>query len=237
MLMGQVLPSQLTTAAARGLGLMLSGRGTAAHGAGASLLEQVFDLLVALFCGMATAAVLLLHWGDGAWLIATLGFTLAGIAATRAGAAMLPGALAALAHRVRPASRAGRALATATGLVLRLRVLRPEVFLRLSALSVFRYAALIGTGYAAAWAGDLPVSLMQVAQAMPLVVLAVILSFAPGGLGVNEVTFVSALTAFGVPFAVAVQFALVNRVLNVAGAACVAGFAALLLLAGRRRAA
>ena len=228
MALGQVLPSQVATSVARGLGLRLIRRGTMIEGTAATLVEQVFDLLVALLCGSASVLMLVLRLEPAVWLLASVTFLASGLTLVH-GAAVFGHGL--LRRWDGGEGRGGRTGAMLTRLLGQLSLLQPRLIWRLTALSIVRYAALIGGAYAAAWAGDLPISLYQIAVAIPLVVLAVLLSFAPGGFGVNEWGFASALAAVGVPFSTAVTFALLNRLLNVLGAVLVGALACALLAA------
>ena len=53
----------------------------------------------------------------------------------------------------------------------------------------------------------------HLAAAMPFVIIACVIVITPGGLGVNELTYATALHLFGTPLAVGAQWALANRFL------------------------
>jgi uncharacterized membrane protein YbhN (UPF0104 family) len=235
MLAGQVIPAHVSTAISRGVGLMLHRQGTVAHGAGATAFEQSFDLLLAGFCAVATLATIALHFTVVTWFLATVCAVAIGAKVAALSALKLLRISHVASFQTNPVWNPVQAIAYAIAFVDQLGVLQPPVIHRLSALSLVRYLALIGSAYAVALAGDLPVPLWQVAAAMPLVVIAVLISFVPGGLGINEWTLASVLTAFGLPFSTAVEFALLNRVLNIFGAIMVAAIGGVALVAGSRR--
>jgi glycosyltransferase 2 family protein len=213
MLAGHMLPPFVGAAAARGAAMKLLRRGTIVQTAGTTAFEQMFDGMPASFCAGATLISIVLHVSREGWMLATaMGWCVAAVPTVFA------------------ARRIARGVAW-PGLS------QPALIRRLMLLSLCRYAALIASAYATASAADLPVSLWQVAAVVPLAMLSVLVSFAPAGLGVNEWTFASALTALGVPFATAAEFALLNRVLNVLGvvAAVAVGLGVLLAGAIRRR--
>ena len=235
MLMGQFLPPHVSIATSRSLGLMLQRRGTIVQGTSATVFEQLFDMLLACFCAIGTLLTIVLHLAATAWLLTTTGCVISGIVLTPLLAGLSLAMLKSAERRTHLASRAGRSLSTLTALLERLKVLHSPFIRRLFVLSVLRYLGLIVSAYAVVLAGDLSIAGWQIAAVMPFVVLAVLLSFAPGGLGVNEWTYASALVVFGVPFATGVEFALLNRILNFVGAAAVAVIGGVMLLAHSQR--
>ena len=99
---------------------------------------------------------------------------------------------------------------------------------QLFALSLLRFLILSLMAGATTAAFGLNVPLWQVSAALPLAMLAAALPATPGGLGVIEWTFASALVAFGTRFDVAAQWAVLNR-LGVTIAAIIIGIAGALV--------
>jgi uncharacterized membrane protein YbhN (UPF0104 family) len=104
---------------------------------------------------------------------------------------------------------------------------------RLVMLSALRFGVVVLMSIQTAEAIGVHIPLWQMAAAIPFVVLASVIALTPGGLGVNELTSVTALKMFGTPLAVAAEWALVNRVLIAVSYFLVAACAAVILYAGR----
>jgi uncharacterized membrane protein YbhN (UPF0104 family) len=217
---GQVLPMQVATALTRSFGSHLVAGSGAIRGAVATVFEQMFDLMVIALCGLVSVYCVwsgdLGWWTAGAAAVVVLGCVLVGPACGAAAAAAnwLATTQSIMGARI---GRFGHALAQ-SGL------LDARLTRRLFALSVLRFAVLWLMAVATTHAVGLDISGVQLAAALPLVVLATALAVTPGGIGVNEWAFAGALTAFGVDFETATQCALVNRVL-VAVAALIVGAA------------
>jgi uncharacterized membrane protein YbhN (UPF0104 family) len=198
------------------------------HGTSATLFEQMFDMLVALFCAPAMLLEVFARVSPAVWFLSTVLAVMLGSLFAR----LFAGLLLTILRRFRGmTSRAFRGVHSLIDLVEQLRILESSLIWRLCALSAVRYGALVGSAYAVILAADLPIAMWQIAVAMPLVVLAALLSFVPGGLGINEWSYASVLIALGVPFPIAAQFALVNRILNFTGAVVVSAVGAVILLA------
>jgi uncharacterized membrane protein YbhN (UPF0104 family) len=223
---GQVLPMQLATALARSICAHLVTGSGAVRSALATIFEQLFDIVVVALCALASFYCLwsndLSWWSAIAAAALAIGFVLAGPVLGRAAAAAqwLATRHATLAQRIRALGESG--------------LFEPRLTRHLFALSVLRLAVLWLMAVATAYAAGLNISALQLAAALPLVVLATVLVVTPGGIGVNEWTFAAALTALGADFETAAQFALVNRVL-VAVASLMIGAAGVALahLAGK----
>ena len=221
---GQVLPMQLATALTRSFCSHLVTGSGAVRGALATAFEQIFDIAVVALCGLASLYCLwsgdLSRWTAIAGVAIATGFILGGpVLGTAASASKwLATAHVMLGDRM---GRFGRALAE-SGLF------EQKLTRHLFVLSVLRFAVLWLMAIATTYAVGLNVSALQLAAALPLVVLATALAVTPGGIGINEWTFAAALTAFGADFETATQFALVNRVL-VAAAALMIGVAGVTL--------
>lgn len=223
--LGMLLPVQLAMATARTLGTYVHGR-PLKRGTAGTLLEQGFDLLTVAFLAVASGATW--FYGGGAVM-----WTLSAVAMT---------ALALLA--VGPSIRLIRWLAAsynANTAAPRNRILRSFWELqhsgtlnaglarRLVMLSVGRFCVVVLMSIQTAEAIGLHIPLWQMAAAIPFVVFASVIALTPGGLGVNELTAVSALKVFGTPLAVAAQWALANRVLLAVSYFLVAACAAIML--------
>jgi uncharacterized membrane protein YbhN (UPF0104 family) len=227
---GQFLPMQVATALTRSFGThVVTGTG-AVRGALATVFEQMFDVSVVALCGIASGYCLwsgdLGWWSAGAAAAVTSGFMLVGpvLATAAAATKWLVTAHSIVGDRI---GRFGRTLAE-SGLF------EQQLTRRLFALSVFRFVVLWLMAIATTHAVGLNISSLQLAAALPLVVLATTLAVTPGGIGVNEWTFAAALAGMGVDFETATQCALVNRVL-VAAAALTIGVAGVIAaqLAGK----
>jgi uncharacterized membrane protein YbhN (UPF0104 family) len=104
---------------------------------------------------------------------------------------------------------------------------------RLVMLSTLRFGVVVLMSIQTAEAIGLHIPVWQMAAAIPFVVLASVIALTPGGLGVSELTSVSALKVFGTPLAVGAQWAVANRVLLAVSYFFVATCAAIVLWAGR----
>lgn len=206
---GQVLPMQLATALARSLGSHLVRGSGAVRGALATVFEQMFDVMVVALTGLASLACWwtgdLGRWPAGAGAAVVLGFAFTGPAL--GGVAAATNSLAS-AHTI-----FGDGLGRFGRMLLDARLFEAGLARRLFALSVLRFVVLWLIAIATTQAVGLNISVVQLAAALPLVVLATALAVTPGGIGVNEWTFAAALTAFGVDFETATQCALINRAL------------------------
>ena len=227
MTLGLVLPVQLGMTAARTFGTAVYG-GALKRGTAGTLFEQSFDLLIVIFLTVASGATWVCGGGGVMWTLSAFAMT----------------ALALLA--VGPSIRLVRWLTsypTRTvvrqewiGAVLRgfsnlqhSGALSATLSRRLVMLSAARFAVVVLMAGQTAEAIHSPISLWHLAAAIPFVVLACVIAVTPGGLGVNELTYASALNFFGIPFSVGAQWALANRVLGVAACLLVAALAITLL--------
>jgi hypothetical protein len=206
---GQIMPMQVATALTRSLGAHLATGSGAVRSALATLFEQMFDIVVVCLCGLLSAYCL---WrGDIGWWV------MGAVATFATGFVLVPPTFAIMAAVTERLAKApavlgarigglGRALAD-SGLF------ETRLTRRLFVLSAFRFITLWLMTIATTHAVGLNISSVQIAAALPFVVLAMALAVTPGGVGVNEWAFVAALVAFGVDFETATQCALVNRIL------------------------
>jgi Lysylphosphatidylglycerol synthase TM region len=230
----QILPMQLATALARSLGSHLVRGSGAFRGALTSLFEQLFDLIVVASCGAASLYCLWMRdlgrWPLVAGAAVALAFALIGPA--------LAGAAAVASRLTTDCRWSNGRIGRLAGALAESRLFDGWLTRGLVGLSIFRFVAVWLMSVAAVHAAGLNVSGVQLAAALPLVVLATALAVTPGGIGVNEWTFAAALVGFGVDFETATQCALINRVL-IAAAALIVGLASIFAaqFAGKRDAA
>ena len=217
MTLGLVLPVQLGMTAARTFGTSVYGRALT-RGTAGTLFEQSFDLLIVLLLTVASGATWLWRGGGLMWTFSAVGMTALALFAV--------GPLLRLAQWL--ASYHTRAVVRQKlmGAVLRgffnlqnSGLLSATLSRRLVVLSAIRFAVVVLMAGQTAEAIRSPIPLWHLAAAIPFVVLACVIAITPGGLGVNELTYASALKVFGTPFSIGAEWALANRVLG--EAACV----------------
>jgi uncharacterized membrane protein YbhN (UPF0104 family) len=221
---GQVLPAQIAVAATRSAGSHLVTGSGAVRGALATLFEQMIELVVVALCGLVSFYCMwrggLGWWTVGAAVVVAAGMLLVGpVSSMAVGATRAVGG-----ERLYASGRVARFCRTlaASGL------LDAALVRRVYALSVLRLVLLWGMAIATTQAVGLDLSLLQLAAALPLVVLASAFAVTPANIGVNEWTFAAAFVAFGVDFETAAQWALVNRVLVAMAVLAVGALGALL---------
>jgi uncharacterized membrane protein YbhN (UPF0104 family) len=100
-------------------------------------------------------------------------------------------------------------------------------------LSALRFSVVVLMSVQTAEAIKVHIPIWQMAAAVPFVVMASVIALTPGGLGVNELTSVTALKIFGTPLAIGSEWALANRALIAASYFVVAMCAAIVLAARR----
>jgi hypothetical protein len=214
--LGQVLPTQLSTALARAVGAQAFGGRVLRDGFGATLFEQLFDVVVAALLGTAAMAVIATGGGAAAWALCSLAAIVTGLALCRiCGRAKMRacGRLASLAARI-PGKRLRAVLAS----IGEARLMAPEIVLPLFALSTLRIAVLVLIGAVVANATSLDIPLWHLAAAFPFAILAMALALTPAALGLGELTFLAVLVALGTPLQVAGQWAIATRIFVVAAA-------------------
>jgi uncharacterized membrane protein YbhN (UPF0104 family) len=219
MILSNLLPSQFGTALARTLGTYVTGHKVVVRGVLGTFMEQAFD--VALVCVLAPISLLALTFRGP-----LLGWTAIAIVAVVSVSIMSGRMLryvADLSRRDDGDSFARRwpRVARRIGDLDRSGLLNPRLVRRLWALSSARFVALVLIAAASGWAAGLDVSTLHLAGAMPFAVVATALSPTPAGLGTNEFAYSSMLHAFGTPLDVAVQWAIINRILMVVASVAV----------------
>jgi uncharacterized membrane protein YbhN (UPF0104 family) len=234
MVVGNLVPLQFGMALTRTLGTYVTRHKPIVRGTLGTFLEQGFDLLPVIVVACVSLSALRFQAPPLAWV--SLAF-----AAVVATAMVSSGLLVRIRVLIRsterwPAAQGWPRTARWAGDLERSGLLDPQLARRLWTLSSFRFVLLILMAAASSSAANLDVPIGHLAGAMPFAVLAMALSPTPGGLGANELAIASMLNAFGTPFDLATQWAIVNRVLMIA-ASIVVGVAAVALafVAGLRR--
>jgi uncharacterized membrane protein YbhN (UPF0104 family) len=211
---GQVLPTQLALVLSRSVGTWMTQGGGSRRSVVGTVLEQAFDLLAVLIFIVPSVVALVLG-GFWSW-VAVIGaagvLAFVGVAPVMRGFGRLAGRLRPL-SAAGPLSSRGRLRHACLGIVTTLNAGDIALARRLLAISFVRFFVLCLMASATSRAGGFDVPDWHLAVALPVVVLATAFPLTPGGIGVNEWTFVTALVALGAPTETAVQWAVLNRVL------------------------
>ena len=223
--LGQVLPVQVSTALSRWLWSRAYGGFAVARGVGATVFEQLFDLLVVGFLALASVAVIATGSGAFAWFTGAILAILAGFALCGSAAALAAGLSRLAGPKWRTRGRAGQFLASAGTSQL----LNPGVTRWLFILSVLRFAVLVLVAAVSADAVALEIPLWHLAAAYPFGIFATALALTPGGIGIGEWSLVSALVAVGTPLQIGAQWAIACRILVILGS-CVCATVALVVV-------
>lgn len=241
MALGMILPVQLGMTVARTAGTHAYGR-TLKRGTGGTIFEQSFDLLMVVLLGVASTITWVVHAGAAMWMIcatavSALAFVLVGPALW-----FVPWVLSHASDRMvrlfsswfsrHPHNIAVRALQSfsasrQSGLA------SAGLARRLLLVSAARFGIVVLMAEQTSIMAGTHISLWRMAAAVPFSVLSNFIAVTPGGVGVNELTSVTALHAFGVPLDVATLWALANRLL--ATAACITVTACAFLIVGAKR--
>jgi len=229
MAIGLVLPVQVGMTIARTLGTYFHG-GAFRRGTAGTLLEQSFDVLIVLFFATASTLAWLTKGAALVWFASATALTLLAL--------LLAGPLTAAARNftaldhfqnASPHTRIGKLLRSFSEL-RHSSLLNAGLARRLLVLSALRFAVIVLMSYQTAQAIGSVIPLWQFAAAVPFVVVVTVLAVTPGGVGVNELTSVTALKVFGTPVALAADWALANRLLVMASCFVIAAIAAVFLL-------
>ena len=108
-------------------------------------------------------------------------------------------------------------------------LLSEDLARKLMALSATRFVIQALMAAQAAKAIGVQIPLWHLAAAMPFVIIACVVVVTPAGLGVNELSYATALHMFGTPLAIGAQWALANRFLVASSCFVVAACATALL--------
>jgi uncharacterized membrane protein YbhN (UPF0104 family) len=219
--LGQILPVQVSMTTARTLGTHFYGR-AAKRGALGTLFEQSFDVLIACLLLVASGATRYCRGGAMMWSVSAAIMSLAGL--------MAAGPVVGMVQRLAASSAATEAVAKSRILrsLFELRhsgLLDASLARRLVMLSIIRFAVLILMVGQTAKAVEAQIPLWHLAASMPFVIASCVLAITPGGLGVGELSYAAALGLFGTPLAVSAPWSLANRVLVTASCVVVAAFA------------
>jgi uncharacterized membrane protein YbhN (UPF0104 family) len=221
MALGLVLPVQLGLTVSRTLSIRFYGRALT-RGAGGTIFEQGFDLIVVIYLAGASLLTWLCHGRGMMWIALAFIFMILALVVT--------GPLVRIVQHVvkRSDTLISRhkgdlpahwqtclinfCVTSLTGIrgssLINLRLAR-----RLVILSAARYFVLVLMTVQTANAVNSHIAFWQFGAAMPFATIANVLAITPGGIGLNELTSVTALHLFGVPLADASQWALANRIL------------------------
>ena len=218
--LGQMLPIQVSMTAARTLGTYFYGRAVK-RGTIGTLFEQSFDVLIACLLVGASGATRYYQGGVVMWLACAIAMMAAGL--------LLAGPAVGLVRRVAAAYDYGKA-ASKNQIVQSLSELQHSGLLdsslarRLIMLSAIRFVVLILMVGQTTKAVEAHIPLWHLAAAVPFVIVSCVIAVSPGGLGVGELTYAAALNLFGTPLAVAAPWSLANRVLVTASCFVIAAF-------------
>jgi uncharacterized membrane protein YbhN (UPF0104 family) len=212
--LGQILPMQLSMVVARVLGTQLHGRAFT-RGTVGTIFDQGSDFLLVCFLIPASALTWLLAFGPAAWLgLAVVMAVLAVLTVDPTVQLVRRVAAYSIRRNSTPPNRIQRALEELAASPL----LASPVLRRLLLLSIVRFVVLVLMAGETSRAIGSSVPLWHLGAAMPFVVLSSALAITPGGIGLNELTYATALSLFGTPLSVGVPWALANRILVAATA-------------------
>jgi uncharacterized membrane protein YbhN (UPF0104 family) len=206
--LGQILPIQACMAAARSMGTYLYGS-PLRRGSAGTIFEQSFDVLIVLF--LAIASFVTKFTGGGGWTWFGSAVAMVGVAmiAVSACVSALRGAANLHIRRVQKRDPAkAETLHVAASAILNVRLGR-----RLMLLSAARSAVQVVMASVGAAALGMHIATWQLAASLPFVMFATVLAITPGGLGVTELTYATALQVFGIPMELAARWAMGTRVL------------------------
>ena len=228
--LGQILPMQVATAATRATGIRVVRGSGALRGGLGTLFEQSFDIITMIPLAAASLACVALN-SVAMWPVLAGSALLATILTAGPAAAHFDAVLA----RTESGGVTGRSWRSLCARLSGTGLLEPRLLRGLILLSTARFVVLCAAAVATTQAIGSSIPTIDLAAAMPIVVLATGLSMVPGGLGVNELTFGVTLAAFGSPLAATLEWALANRVLTAVASTLIgaAGAAAIPGIRGR----
>jgi uncharacterized membrane protein YbhN (UPF0104 family) len=229
MAIGLVFPVQVGMTIARTLGTYVHG-GAFRRGTAGTLFEQSFDVVIVFFLAIASGLTWItkgasLVWFGSAAALTLLALTLAGPLTNLLGKFAASKTI----QKTDPDKIIGRVLRGLSELG-KSELLNVGLARRLIFLSTLRFGVVVLMTAQTARMIGATIPLWQFAAATPLVAVATVVTITPGGIGVNELTFVTALKLFGTPISVAADWALANRVLAAAACFVLASCAAVLLI-------
>lgn len=221
MALGLVLPVQFGMTAARTAGTLAYGR-TLKRGTGGTVFEQAFDLLVTVLLSLASVVTWLGNGGAWIWGICALTVVILAVISVKPLLWLMERLLSTGSEKavrsqvsrifpVRP-SIIERFLQTLYG-ARQSALASPRLVRRLLVLSAFRFAVVVLMAEQIAVMTGADIRLWTMAAAIPFAAISNFVAITPGGVGVNELTSVTALHVFGTPSAIASQWAITNRIL------------------------
>lgn len=224
--LGQLLPTQVSLVLARVLGTQFHGRAFT-RGTVATVFDQASDFLVVCFLVPASLATRIFARGPLTWL--GLAVTMALLAIVTVGRTVSFIGRLATRFAVSGKNPPGRWRRGCSQLI-QSGLLQQGLVRKLLGISVLRFVVLVLMAGETSHAIGFSIPLWHLAAAMPFVVLSNALAITPGGIGLNELTYATALGMFGTPLAVAAQWSLANRALTAGAAFAVAICTAVALL-------
>jgi uncharacterized membrane protein YbhN (UPF0104 family) len=207
--LGQVLPVQLSMSVARTVGTYFQG-GAFRRGTGGTLFEQSFDVLIVVFLAAASGITRVNRGSGMMWTMWATGMSAFGLLAIGPAVRLIRAQVMSLTSRSGgPRNRILRSMADfhQSGL------LNESLARKLMALSAVRFVVQALMAAQAAKMIGVQIPLWHLAAAMPFVIIACVIVVTPASLGVNELSYATALHMFGTPLAIGAQWALANRFL------------------------
>jgi uncharacterized membrane protein YbhN (UPF0104 family) len=241
MALGLLIPVQFVMTIARTIATNTYG-GALKRGTAGTLFEQGFDLIVVAFLSIASAVTWLCRGGGIMWYVCAVVMTAIALLVVGPTIRMTEWFCRCASGNVIYESSCWRPHWLDE---LVMRVLRSVSELhhsgfvnarlarRLVVLSAARFAVVVLMAVQTAKAIGASIPLWHMAAAIPFVSIANVIGITPGGIGVNELTSVTALHLFGTSLDVASQWALANRLLGTGSCFTVAACAFIVLGASK----
>jgi len=228
--LGILLPVQLAMSTARTFGTHLHGRALK-RGTAGTLFEQGFDVLTVGLLAAASGLTWFYKGGGVMWIASAATATVLGLLAAGPSIRVLRWLAEWCSVRAAGPRNPIKALMGSLSELRYSSLLNARLARRLLMLSTFRFGVVVLMSVETAEAIGVHIPLWQMAASIPFVVIASVIALTPGGLGVNELTSVTALKVFGTPLAVGAQWAVGNRILIAISYFSVATCAAIMLCA------
>jgi uncharacterized membrane protein YbhN (UPF0104 family) len=226
--LGQLLPTQVSTALIRSLAARAYGQHAFRHGVGATLFEQLFDVFAAGLLGLASVMVIILGGNAVGWLLCWAGAILTGLVVCGMAGRMGP----AISHRLSDRIPGERIRSLLKGLG-ESRLMTAKLIFSLYALSLLRLCVLGMVAVASGSAMSLGIPFWHLAAASPFWVLALVVSLTPAALGVSEWSFSAVVVALGTSLQAAGQYAIAIRILTTLSAGLMGLLGILILCVSR----
>jgi uncharacterized membrane protein YbhN (UPF0104 family) len=230
--LGQALPMQVSMVVARVLGTHFHGRALT-RGTVGTIFDQGTDFLIVCCLIPASVVTRATTGGPILWLSTAGGMALLALCAAEYSVRLVRRAAA---HFSTTDNERPRKWQQGLGDLLHSGLLETTLVRKLLGLSVLRFVVLVLMAGQTSHAIGAAVPLWHLAAAMPFVVVSSALALTPGGIGLNELTYTTALHVFGTPVSAAAQWALANRVLTAVAALTVSActFGILLIFKGQK---